>query len=338
MPTRGERSQCRRQSGTSEEDYVRYAYGLADDYERRGKLGTADNHRIALRKLEAFLKKTRRRTLPFEELTPELLRRFQSFLATEYGNGQNTIAKNLKDLRAATYTAIREGRLEQGRNPFFHVKIKEERTRKQGLTLEELRRLEALDLTWGGHGGRRRGVLRSPLLGEVRDAFVFAVYAQEMRWGDLALLEWSSFRFQADGSVRLGYTMRKNKKFVEMLLPGPAVRILDRYRHRKETGACRVFPALNGEATATKDEERKALGRKLALYNKYLKVLAERAGIETRVTFHIARHSFANIALDLGFDVRDLNAALQHGTLRTTEVYIEDLKQSRLDEKMRRFG
>ena len=56
------------------------------------------------------------------------------------------------------------------------------------------------------------------------------------------------------------------------------------------------------------------------------------------MTFHIARHSFANIALDLGFDVRDLNAALQHRTLRTTEVYIEDLKQSRLDEKMRRFG
>jgi len=30
--------------------------------------------------------------------------------------------------------------------------------------------------------------------------------------------------------------------------------------------------------------------------------------------------------------------ALQYGTLRTTEIYIEDLKQSKLDEKMRRFG
>ena len=73
----------------AEEDYVRYAYGLADDYQRHGKLGTADNHRIVLRKLEAFLKRTQRRTtLPFEDLTPELLRRFQSFLATEYGTAR----------------------------------------------------------------------------------------------------------------------------------------------------------------------------------------------------------------------------------------------------------
>ena len=55
--------------------------------------------------------------------------------------------------------------------------------------------------------------------------------------------------------------------------------------------------------------QRKALGRKLALYNKSLKALARRAEIDTRVTFHIARHSFANIALGLCFDVRDLNAA-----------------------------
>lgn len=322
-----------------EEDYIRYAYGLADDYQRHGKLGTADNHRIVLRKLEAFLKKTQRRTtLPFDDLTPELLRRFQSFLATEYGNSQNTIAKNLKDIRASVYTAIREGKLDQGSNPFFHVKIKEERTRKQALTLEELRRLETLEFKWGRHGGRRPGALRSPLLKEVRDIFVFAVYAQGMRWADVAMLDWKAIRTQPDGSVRLGYTMRKNKKFVEMLLPGPAVQLLDQYRHRKDAGESRIFPALDGESMETKDEVRKALGRKLALYNKSLKSLAKRAEIDTRVTFHIARHSFANIALELGFDVRDLNAALQHGTLRTTEIYIEDLKQSKLDEKMRRFG
>ena len=103
-------------------------------------------------------------------------------------------------------------------------------------------------------------MLRSPLLGEVRDAFVFAVYAQGMRWGDLALLEWSSFRFRTDGSVRLGYAMRKNGKFVEMLLPGPAVAILDRYRHRKAVGVCRVFPALDGETTETRNKERRHSG------------------------------------------------------------------------------
>lgn len=80
------------------------------------------------------------------------------------------------------------------------------------------------------------------------------------------------------------------------------------------------------------------MASELAPYNKSLKAMTKRAEIDTCVTFHIARHSFANIALELGFDVRDLNAALQHGMLRTTEIYIEDLKQSRLDEKVRRFG
>ena len=129
-----------------------------------------------------------------------------------------------------------------------------------------------------------------------------------------------------------------NKELLEMLLRGSTVLSLDQYRHRKDAGESRIFPALDGESMETKDEVRKAQGPKLALYNKSLKTLAKQAEIDTRVTLHITRHSFANIALEFGFDVRDLNATLQRGTLRTTEIYIEDLKQSKLDDKMRRFG
>ena len=69
-----------------------------------------------------------------------------------------------------------------------------------------------------------------------------------------------------------------------------------------------------------------------ALVNRYIKIVAARAGIEKHITSHTARHSFADAArIELGGNIKAIQEMLNHGQLRTTEIYVSDLTESELD-------
>lgn len=55
--------------------------------------------------------------------------------------------------------------------------------------------------------------------------------------------------------------------------------------------------------------------------NKILGQLMLLAGITRKVTFHIARHTFATLSLNLGISMEVLSGLLGHTNLRTTQIY-----------------
>lgn len=55
--------------------------------------------------------------------------------------------------------------------------------------------------------------------------------------------------------------------------------------------------------------------------DKALRKWVKRAGIEKRVSFHTARHSFATIGLELGTDLFTVSKLLGHADVTTTQVY-----------------
>ena len=68
--------------------------------------------------------------------------------------------------------------------------------------------------------------------------------------------------------------------------------------------------------------------------NDYLKEIAALCGIEKRLTFHLARHTFATtVTLTNGVPIESVSKMLGHRSLKTTQVYAK-IVHNKLAEDM----
>ena len=51
-------------------------------------------------------------------------------------------------------------------------------------------------------------------------------------------------------------------------------------------------------------------------------------GVHKRLTFHVARHSFATLAISHGVPIEDAARMLGHKDVRTTQIYAKILKST----------
>src|SRR5690606_7709030 len=68
----------------------------------------------------------------------------------------------------------------------------------------------------------------------------------------------------------------------------------------------------------------------MARYNKALKTLATKAGIEENLTSYVARHSFASLADEMEIPITGIRDMLGHERISTTESYLADLRKSKI--------
>lgn len=299
-------------------DFLAFGERIVSDFEAQGKISTSRRYRSILKKLRAYV----RGPLPFDRVTPTLLREYETHLVSHYGNRPNTVASNFRALRSILYKAIREGHASQADNPFFQFKIRRERADRTKLSPEQIGAIEALDL---GEG---------TLLWHVRNYFLFSFYCAGVRFKDLCLLKWADVRADSKG-LRLVYKMSKTGTKKSVRLFDPAARILDFYRPdvTPQPGAY-VFPLLESDKAYTPRELANRVGARNALVNKYLKKLADKAEIPANVSFHISRHSFADYARQQNWDVYSISNALGHTNIKVTENYLKGFDEDALDEKM----
>ncbi len=66
-----------------------------------------------------------------------------------------------------------------------------------------------------------------------------------------------------------------------------------------------------------------------------MKKIGEHAKIEKKITTHIARHSFSDIARTKGVSVYDISRVLGHSSINITETYLSKLDHNSQDEMMK---
>ena len=300
------------------EDFFAYADKIIDEFQRREKLHTYKRYKSIIKKFRAYAGES----LPFDKMTPRLFREYETHLIEHHGNNTNTIAANFNGIRSILYRAIREGMLPQSENPFFQFKVKEGKTSRQKLTLEEVQRIEGLDLQ------------KDTLLWHVRNYFFFSFYCAGIRFGDLARLTWDQIK-NKKGESRLVYAMSKTEKQKSIKLLPQALSILAHYDSQNyQKQAKYIFPILEGYDISTAEKELNAISNQNALINKYLKKIADKAEVDCKLSFHVSRHSFADVARQKGMSIYNISKALGHSSIKVTENYLRGFDADSLDAEM----
>ena len=308
------------------DDVLAYARGFLDGVEEDGNVRRAKKERAVFDKLEEHAGPV----IPFGRLTPAFLDGWAAWMTKEKGNKASTVKAAMTVLRIHVNRAIQHGLLDGRASPFDRYKMpRAEPTERAKLTRKEVEALAALDLGTTGPEGSGRA--------KTRDLFMFSLATHGTRFSDLVQIRRSDVTQDGEGVWRLRYRMGKNKKLVDLELAPDALAVVAPYLDRPADGW--LFTALDGYDTETPVGLAGALSSRNAYANKVLVELAEMAGIQKRVSFHVARHSFADIAQKAGWSVYDISRALRHSSLNVTDQYLARLDTEALDAKTRKlFG
>jgi site-specific recombinase XerD len=295
-----------------------YADKQTELYEKNGQLNYAKHYKSVFTKLKNYTKSKKYSDLSFDEVDVTFLREYEAYLSS-IGNNKNTIAKNFRVIRATFYNAARESLIRSDNNPFHIFKIKNGRTYNKALSLEELERLITVDLPIGSKEWH------------VRNYFLFSFYCAGIRISDLIQLKWSNIENKGH-EYRLLYTMSKNGKLQNIKLSDKAKRIVMLYKNETTKPDNFLFPILKNNVDY-KDGKHllNQISSKNAMINKYLKSLASKAKISTNISFHVARHTFSDLARQKGYDIYKIKELLKHSNIKETEGYLATLDQESAD-------
>lgn len=288
-----------------------YFEGFIEDLDKAGRFWDWKKYRVTLGKLRACLGDE----LEFADLDRRALVSFEHYLRTERKNNPNTVRKELQRLRAVLKRAVRDGALKPAGDPFLtYDRPKGQKANRRKLTFAEVQALEALSLN------------TEPTLEAVRDAFVLAFYGGGVRFGDVCRLRPGHVR-----EGRLTYRMMKTGTLVEVPLPPPALVIVERRLPHAE-GEGYLFPFLKEGDEADPVHLRRRVNARNVVANKQLKRLAALADLEPDgLSFHVARHSFADYARQRSGDVYAVMKALGHTSLTVTQQYLRSFDRDAVD-------
>jgi integrase/recombinase XerD len=172
-------------------------------------------------------------------------------------------------------------------DPYERVKLSRGKSKeRQPLTEDELDRLRAIKLT-------------EPM-DHVRDLFIFAAYTG-LAYCDVQVFNFDQMTEKIDNIYYIdGERLKTGTKFFTPIL-NPAMEVLKKYDYN--------LPKITNQKG-----------------NEYLHLIQHAMGLRKSLTFHVARHSFATLAISHGVPIEDVARMLGHEDIRTTQIYAKILK------------
>ena len=244
---------------------------------------------VIRRRFSNFLKTRFLRTdLLMGELSYKHISEFEHYLITECHYKHNTAMRIMKNLRTVVLRAIKLGYIR--RDPFANYKFQMSKTDRGFLTDEEISTLMS----------KQFSVKR---LEQVRDIFVFSCFTG-LAYIDLAQLT-SEHLVKLDGQMWIIKRRQKTNVPSNILLLDIPAKIIKKYKDQmKDDPEGHLLPVCSNQKL-----------------NAYLKEIADLCGIEKRLSCHLARHTFATLALSKGVSVESVSKMLGHTNIATTQIY-----------------
>lgn len=279
----------------------------------RDNLFTAANYRNALHSVRRFLGEEAD-VFEVGAVSREWVLRYILYMRETEKLSAGSADSYMRMLRAVYNKAVQEGLVgETEEYPFNGVHIVVPPTLKRALSDEELKRLNAIDLS-----GNKR-------LSFARDLFLFLFYARGMCFVDVFNLQYSEV---SGGYIR--YTRSKTGAPLNVKIEPVMQVLMDRYR---EAGNDFVFPSLHRNCYKPSEEvcEPTACRRT----NRQLNALGEKMGLTQSLTAYVARHTWASSAEASGMSISYTSQGLGHSSERVTHIYMKGIPSSKMDEANR---
>lgn len=297
-----------------------------DNLKSRGKYNqyTADKPRIA--RFKEFLTNG---DIAFHDITPGLLDKFVVYLKSVHKDkkgrssskkviSDRTVANHLVVLRSVFAHARRNHIITKLQSPFGEdgIKIKFPDTNKVGLSAEDVKALEDVELI-------------DPRHNHARNLWLISFYFAGMRVSDVFRLRWSDFNNQ-----RLYYSMGKNNKADSLKIPDKAVQILRHYEQFKKGANDLIFPELKDANFNDEFGTKRTIAFKTSAIDKILRLyVAPAAKIEKPLTMHISRHTFGSLAGDR-IPIQMLQKLYRHSNVSTTIGYQQNFIHKATDDAL----
>lgn len=259
-------------------------------------------------KILAITKQIKDLTIPVPDIDEKWFKKFIAHLS-EIGNSDNTIKKKIKLIRGVILRYSAKGVTKEIRA----ISVPTTKTVKQKLTADELAAIESLQFEAVDQAG------------VVRDLFLMQIYLRGVRVGDVLQAKPEQFK-----NGRFSYTADKTGKEQSIKLIPSAQAIVNKYMDAKGEYLFPLFTWKPDKRISKFENERSRLKHKeicTTVVNKHLKVIAKMAGITKPVSSHIARHTFARMAIDKINNPMITMELLGHSSLAVHQAYLNDLRK-----------
>ncbi|MGQ8337188.1 tyrosine-type recombinase/integrase [Sunxiuqinia sp. A32] len=126
---------------------------------------------------------------------------------------------------------------------------------------------------------------------------------------------------------------KKGKK-VSVIFISDAVKIVEKYSYRT-TQKGYLFPILDKRRHLTAQQKHNRIRKVLGNTDRALKQIAKLAKINMNLSTYVARHSFATILKNSGINFALISEALGHSELSKTQIYLDSIENSQVNEAMK---
>lgn len=156
----------------------------------------------------------------------------------------------------------------------------------------------------------------SKSLEQVRDIFVFCCFTG-LAYVDVKKLSNNHIVHGIEGNRWIKIKRAKTHSLSTVPLLPIAEKILHKYKgYSKNVLKEEILPVISNQKT-----------------NAYLKEIAISCGIDKKLTFHLARHTFATtVTLSNGISIESVSKMLGHQSLKTTQIYAKVIDKKLSDD------
>jgi site-specific recombinase XerD len=289
-----------------------------DQLKKEKRIGNANFYKFALNSLKSFNNGSM--NIPFTEIDVAWLKKYESWMKSN-GNSTNTLGVRFRALRAIYNLAVQQHIVRKEYYPFDDFKVSKlrESTNKRAIPKEAIQKIMNFDT-----GEITK--FHTPLIELSKDIFLFSSLGCGINFIDIAHLKRKNIK-----ENRLSYSRHKTGKNISFPLQPIAIELIKKYSSPESEY---LFPILNEKVHKTELQQHYRIQKIIKKVNKWLKIIAEKVGIETDLTTYVARHSYATILKRSGVNIALISETLGHSDLKTTQIYLDSFENSQIDEAL----